>query len=65
MLLNEEEILIFKIAQIIYELYKIDIDNKKLLKELLFDTLRAIKKLLKESIVSIITSNLMRRIKNI
>ena len=64
MLLNEEEVSIFKIAQIIYELYEIDIDNEKLLKELLFNISRAVKKSLKESIALIITSNLIRRIKN-
>ena len=64
MLLNEEEISIFKITQIIYELYETDIDNKKSLKELLFDISRAIKKSLKESIALVITSNLIKRIKN-
>ena len=63
-LLDEEEISISKIAQIIYELYKINIDNKKLLKELLSNISRTIEKSLKELIALIITLNLIRRIKN-
>ena len=63
-LLDEEEISISKIAQIIYELYKINIDNKKLLKELLSNISRTIEKSLKELTALIITLNLIRRIKN-
>ena len=48
----------------IYELYKIDIDNKKLLKELLLNISRSIEKLLKELIVFVIILNLIKRIKD-
>ena len=62
MLLNEEKMLVSKLAQIIYEVYKIDISDKKLLKELLLDISRPIEKSLKELIVFVITFELLLNI---
>ena len=45
-------------------MYKINTNNKKLLKESLLDILRSIKKLLKELIVFVITIDLIKRIKD-
>ena len=50
---------ISKLILIIYDLYKIDIDDKKLLKELSSNILEYIKKLLKELIDSITSSDLI------
>ena len=47
----------------IYNLYKINIDNKKLLKKSLFDISKFIKKILKKSIIFIIIFNLLIMIK--
>lgn len=59
MLLNEREILIFKLISIIYNLYKTSINNKKLLKESLSNILRSIKKLFKELINLVIVLELL------
>ena len=48
----------------IYELYENDTNNEKSLKELLLDTSRAVEKLMKELIVLVTTSNLIRRIRD-
>lgn len=47
----------------IYNFCEINIDNEKLLKELLFNILKSIKKLLKELITFVITFNLLSEIK--
>ena len=60
MLLNKKESPIQELALIIYNFYKISINNKKSIKELLYNILRPIKKLLKESIASIIESELLK-----
>ena len=47
----------------IYNFYKINIDNEKLLKESLFDVSKFIEKSLKESIIFVITFDLLIVIK--
>ena len=46
-----------------YNFYKISIDNKKSLKESLFDALRFVEKFLKELTIFVITFNLLIAIK--
>ena len=62
-LLNKQKILISKFALIIYDLYEINIDNEKSLKESLFNVLKLIEKSLKELITFIITFDLLIAIK--
>lgn len=62
-LLNEQKIFVSELALMIYDLYKTNIDNEKSLKELLFNVLKFIKKLLKKSITFVITSDLLNEIK--
>ena len=46
-----------------YNFYKINIDNEKLLKESLFDISKLVEKFLKESIIFVIIFNLLIAIK--
>ena len=62
-LLNEKEISVFEFVFIIYDLCEININDKKLLKELLFDILKFVEKLLKELIIFVINSELINQIK--
>ena len=59
MLLNKKIFSITELSLIIYDLYEIDIDDEKLLKELSSNTPRAVKKLLKESIVFVTSDDLL------
>lgn len=63
MLLNEQKISILKFALIIYDFYKTNINNEKLLKESLFNVLKSVEKLLKELIVFVIISDLLIEIR--
>ena len=47
----------------IYNLYKTNIDNKKLLKKSLFNIVKSVKEFLKELIIFVITFNLLIAIK--
>ena len=46
-----------------YNFYKTNIDNKKLLKKSLFNTLKLIKKFLKKLTILVITFNLLIKVK--
>lgn len=60
MLLDEKEILIPKLAQMIYKLYKTGIGNKELLEESLLDASGTAEKLLKELVEPVIISDLIK-----
>ena len=59
MLLNKKIFSVIELSSIIYDLYKTDIDDEKLLKELSPNTPRAIKKLLKESTAPVTNNDLL------
>ena len=58
--LDEEEISVSRLTQIIYKLYKIDINDEELLKESLLDILGVTKELLKELVNSVTNLDLIQ-----